>query len=134
MKRLRPLRTQQPPSGAVLELGRGARAAGVAARLGFGQPERADDLATRHRDEVALLLLGCARHVERVAAQAHVGRDDDAQRTPDAADLLDRDGVRERVEPGAALLFGERDAEHAHLAELRRRSRSGSGAPSRAPR
>ena len=32
--------------------------------------------------------------------------------------LLDRDGVGERVEAGAALLLGKRDAEHAHLAQL----------------
>ena len=46
------------------------RAAGVAAGPGLGQPVRADDLAARHRDEVALLLLGRAGEVERAAAEA----------------------------------------------------------------
>jgi len=53
-----------------------------------------------------------------VAAQRRVRRDDDAQRPPNARQLLDRDRVRERVEPGTALLFGERDAEQAHRAKL----------------
>src|SRR4029079_2851374 len=36
---------------------------------------------------------------------------------PDAADLLDRDRVGERVEPGAALVLGDRDAQPAELAD-----------------
>ena len=46
-----------------------------------------------------------------------MGGDDQAQRAPDAADLLDRDRVRQRVEPGATLVLGIRDAQPAHLAE-----------------
>jgi len=34
-----------------------------------------------------------------------------------AGELLDSDGICQRVEAGAALLFGEGDAEPAHLAE-----------------
>ena len=46
-----------------------------------------------------------------------MGGDDEPERAPDAADLLDRDRVGERVEAGAALVLGDRDAEPAHLAE-----------------
>ena len=51
------------------------------------------------------------------AAEGRVGGDDQPERAPDAADLLDRDRVGERVEPGAALVLRDRDAEPAHLAE-----------------
>ena len=59
-----------------------------------------------------------------------MGGDDEPERAPDAADLLDRDGVGQRVEAGPAFVLGERDAEPAHLAEPatmsvgKRRSRS----------
>ena len=46
-----------------------------------------------------------------------MGRDDQPERAPDAPDLLDRDRVGQRVEAGAALVLGDRDAEPAHLAE-----------------
>ena len=44
-------------------------------------------------------------------------RDDQPERPPHAPDLLDRDGVRERVEAGPALVLGDRDAEPAQLAD-----------------
>ena len=44
-------------------------------------------------------------------------RDDQPERAPDAADLLDGDRVGQRVEARAALVLGDRDAEPAHLAE-----------------
>ena len=65
----------------------------------------------------SLLLLVRAREVERPAAQARVGRDDEPERAPDPADLLDRDRVGQRVEAGAALVLGDRDAEPAELAD-----------------
>jgi hypothetical protein len=37
-----------------------------------------------------------------------VGGDDQAQRTPDAADLLDRDRVGERVHAGAGQVYERR--------------------------
>ena len=46
-----------------------------------------------------------------------MGRDDEPERAPDPADLLDRDRVGQGVEPGPALVLGDRDAEPAHLAE-----------------
>ena len=105
--------------GAVVafEPGRRARAAGVRAGAGLGQPVRADDLAAGHRDEVAVLLLLRAGEVQRAAAQRGVGGDDEPERAPHPRDLLDRDGVGERVHAGAALVLGDRDAEPAHLAQ-----------------
>ena len=103
--------------GAVLVAGGGSRAAGIAAGAGLGQAVAAEDLAGRHRDEEALLLLRCARQVEGSAAETRVGRDDQAERAPDPADLLDGDRVGQRVQAGPALVFGDRDAEPAHLAE-----------------
>ena len=65
----------------------------------------------------SLLLVRRSRHVQRPAAEARVGGDDQAERAPDAADLLDRDRVGQRVEAGAAFVLGERDAEPAQGAE-----------------
>ena len=64
-----------------------------------------------------LLLLRRAGQVERAAAQAGVGRDDQPERAPHPADLLDGDRVGERVEAGAALVLGDRDPEPAELAD-----------------
>ena len=60
---------------------------------------------------------GGAGEVERPAAERGVRRDDEPERAPDPADLLDRDRVGERVEPRAALVLGDRDAEPAELAD-----------------
>ena len=46
-----------------------------------------------------------------------MGRDDQPERTPDAADLLDRDRVGQGVEAGPALVLGDRDAQPAELAD-----------------
>ena len=56
--------------------------------------------------------------MEWIAAQAGVRGDDDRQAAPHPGQLLDRDGVGERVQTGAALFLGKRDAQEAHLAEL----------------
>ena len=102
---------------AVLVAGGRPRPARVRARARLGQAVGAENLSGRHRDEEALLLFGRPGEVERPAAEARVGRDDQPERAPDAADLLDRDRVGERVEAGPALVLGDRDAEPAHLAE-----------------
>ena len=94
-----------------------ARAARIAPGAGLGQAIGTDHRALRHRDQEALLLLMRAGEVKRPAAEARVGRDDQPERSPDAADLLDGDGVGERVEPGAALVLGDRDAQPAELAD-----------------
>ena len=103
--------------GTVLEARGRPRAARIAAGARLGQAVRADDLALGHRHEVALLLLVRPGEVERPAAEARVRRDDQPERAPDPADLLDRDGVGQRVEPGPALVLGDRDAEPAELAD-----------------
>src|SRR4029450_10930402 len=77
----------------------------------------ADDPARGPRDEEALLLLRRPGKVEGPAAEARVRGDDQPERAPDPPDLLDRDRVRQRVQPGAALVLRVRDAEPAHLAE-----------------
>ena len=110
------------------------RPARIAAGSGLGQAVRADDLAARHRHEVALLLLVRAGQVERPAAEARVGRDDQPERAPHAADLLDRDGVRERVQPRPALVLRDRDAQPAELADAAHDLGSGSAARARARR
>ena len=46
-----------------------------------------------------------------------MGGDDQPERPPYPADLLDRDRVRQRVESGAALVLGDRDPEPAELAD-----------------
>ena len=131
MKRLPPSMTHSPPRrrrhrprrpaklGAVvaLEPSRRAGAAGVRAGPRLGESVRADHAAARHRDEVAILLGLRAGEVERTAAERGVGRDDQPERAPHAADLLDRDRVGQGVHAGPALVLGNRDAEPAHLAE-----------------
>ena len=62
---------------------------------------------------------------QRPAAKRGVGGDDDPERTPDPADLLDRDRVGEGVHSRAAVLLGDRDAEPAHLAAGDGRPRPG---------
>ena len=134
MKRLPPSMTQVAAVGAVLEAGGGPRAARVGAGARLGQAVGADHLALAIGTRKRSFCSARAGQVERAAAEARVGRDDEPERAPDPADLLDRDRVGERVEPGAALVLGERDAEPAELAERGGRSRSGSGARARAPR
>ena len=106
-----------PAVRAVLVSGGRAGSAGVGAGAGLGQAVRAEDLAGGHRDEEALLLFRRSGQVDRPAAEARVGGDDQPERAPDAADLLDRDRVGEGVEAGAALVLRDRDAQPAHLAE-----------------
>jgi hypothetical protein len=65
----------------------------------------------------ALLLLVAAGQVERAAPEARVRSHDQTERAPHPADLLDRDRVGERVETGAALVLGDRDAEPAELSD-----------------
>ena len=117
MKRLPPSMTQVPPSGpsssrAVVRVPPESLPA-----PGSVRPYAPMTSPRRHRDEPALLLLVRAGQVKRAAAEARVRRDDQPERSPHAADLLDGDGVGQRVEPGAALVLGDRDAQPAELAD-----------------
>ena len=117
MNRLPPSSTQEPPSGpsskrAVVRVPPESLPA-----LGSVSPYAPMTCAAGHRDQVALLLLVRAGQVERPAAEAGMGRDDQPERAPHAADLLDRDGVGEGVETRPALVLGDRDAEPAELAD-----------------
>ena len=99
---------------------RGARAhvAGVRARLGLGQPERAEDLARRQLRHPLLLLLLGAEQVDRLRAQRRVRAQRDRHRGVHARELLDRDRVGQRIAPASAVLLRERDAHQPKIAEL----------------
>ena len=72
--------------------------------------------------------------VDRLRAERGVRAERDRDRRVDARELLDRDGVGERVRARAAVVLGERDPHPAELAELARRSRTGTTSSGRAPR
>ena len=94
---------------AVLQARARARVAGVRARLGLGQPERAERLArAQPRQPLALLLLG-AEQVDRLGAERGVRAQRDRHRGVHPRQLLDRERVGERVAAAAAVLLGERD-------------------------
>ena len=103
---------------AVVAARAGADVAGVRARLGLGQPERAE-LAPRGQvgHPLLLLLLG-AEQVDRLRAERGVRAHRDRHRGVDARELLDRDRVGERVAARAAVLLGERDPHQPEVAEL----------------
>ena len=69
------------------------RAARVAPRPWLGEAVGADHLAGCHRSEVSLLLLIGAGQPDRVAAEAGVRADDDADAARDPRQLLDGDRV-----------------------------------------
>ena len=118
MNRFWPSMTQVPPSApssrrAVVRV---PPASEPARRL--GEPVGADAPAPEAsgvQPPVALLVR--ARDHQRPAAEARVGGDDQPERPPDAADLLDRDRVGERVHPGAAPALRDVDPEPAELAD-----------------
>ena len=95
-----------------------AGAARVRPGARLGQPVRPQHLAAGHGAQVALLLLIGAGQVDRVAAEAGVGRDDDPDAPAGAGQLLDGDGVGQGVEAGAAELLRVRDAQQAQLGRL----------------
>ena len=105
----------------VVERGARPSRARVGARLGFGEPERAEHLARDHRHEVLLLLRLGAGVEERRGAEAHARLERDRHRRVDAGELLDREAVREVVGAATAVLLGERQAEQAELAHREHR-------------
>ena len=69
----------------LVEDGRGAGAAGVAARIGLGQAEAAERPAGAQVGQPALALLLGAEPVDRVGAEADAGLERDGQRLVDPA-------------------------------------------------
>ena len=78
--------THSPPTR---RAGPGSGAAGVAAGVGFGQPEAAQRAPGAQVGQPALLLLGRAELVDRVGAEPDAGLQRDGQRLVGAGDLLD---------------------------------------------
>ena len=105
--RVRVLPASEPASGSVRP-----KAASLRPRAQLGQP-------------LGLLLVG-PPEVDRHRPERGVGGHRDADRGVDAGQLLDREGVGERVGPAAAVLLRERDPHQPELAQLARRSRRGS--------
>jgi hypothetical protein len=102
-------------------VGLGARRAGVAATVGLGQPERAEPPAGHEVGEPAQLLLLRAEGVDRVGAEANRGRERDAERLADDAELFDRDAQGGEVAAATAPLLTEHDAEQAKVGHRRDR-------------
>ena len=86
---------------------------GAGARL--GQPEAAELLALRLRDEVALLLLLGAVLEQRQRVQPDVDGDQRPERRLAALDLLAGERLRDEVEPRAAVLLRDDDPEDPEL-------------------
>ena len=106
---------------AAVGLGRaGAEVGGVGAGVGLGQAEAAEPLARAEPRQPLLLLLLGAPLLDRAGDQRGLDRDDGAGGGVGAADLLDDQPVADVVEAAAAVLFGDRGAEEADLAELAR--------------
>ena len=93
-----------------------ARGAGVAAAVGLGEAEGAERSTGDEVGQPSLLLLLGAEAEDRVGAEADAGRQRDAHRLVDPADLLDRDAQRGEVAVAAAPLGREDQAEQAELA------------------
>src|SRR5438477_367721 len=104
--------------------GGGTHRRGIAARRRLRQGKTADPLAARELRQV-LLLLGVASVMQdRVDRERHVRAEHHAGRCARAVDLLDDQGVRQRVETRATVPLGHvraHEAEGTHLAEELRR-------------
>jgi hypothetical protein len=103
---------------AVGPLGPRPCARGIGARTGLGQAPGADLLARGQRREPAAPLRVIAELVDVVAAQRVVGSHADPDRRVDARQLGDHEDVLDIAQTGAAVLFGEDDAEKAQLPGL----------------
>jgi hypothetical protein len=102
----------------VAQLRARARCAGVRAGAGLSQAECGQLLSSRElRQPLALLRVG-AVVVDRQRAQRVIRGDRDRDRRVDASELFDRDCVRHRVRPGAAVFLRDRHAHQPELTEL----------------
>ena len=109
------LAVDHPLSARRIERGPRARAAGIGAGVGLGQPECAEGAAGAEVGQPPLLLRGRAEPVDRVGAEADAGFERDRDRLVDPRQLLDGDAQAGEVAPAAADRLGERDAEQAQL-------------------
>ena len=91
---------------------------GVGSTVGFGEAEPTERATGDEIGEPLRLLIVVAELEDRVGAEADAGRQRDAHRLIDAAELLDRHAQRCEVAAGAAVLLGEDDPEQAEVAHL----------------
>src|SRR5207302_8359929 len=91
----------------------------VRARARLGQPEARELLAARLRDEPALLLFLRRIPQQRQRVEPDVDGDQRPERRLAALDLLACERLGDEVEPGAAVLLRDDDAENAELGEAR---------------
>ena len=85
---------------------------------GSVSPKAASRSPDVRRGHPLLLLLLRAEQVDRLGAERGVGAERDRDGGVDARELLDRDGVGERVGAGTPVLLRERDPHPAELAQL----------------
>ena len=104
--------------------GGGLQATGFAAHVRFGQAEGAELLAARQRHQETLPLLGVAVGHEDGTDGAVVDADHGAGGAVAGGDLLQDDGQRQIVQPGAAQLGRHR---HAVAAEFGQAAQRGGG-------
>ncbi len=103
---------------AVLEPRPRAEVGGVRTGLGLGQPEGPELAAGAEVGKQALLLLVGAEQIDRLGAEGGVCAERDRDRRVDPGQLLDAEGVGERVATATAVAFRERDPHQPELAEL----------------
>jgi hypothetical protein len=115
MKSFEPLITHDPSrSSAVVRV---APASEPACRL--REAESGEAAPRGEVREPALLLLVGAEEQDRHRAERGVGRDGDRDGGVDACELLDRDGVGDRVSARAAVPLGHRKPHQPELAQVR---------------
>ena len=100
---------------AVLLLGRGPRATGIAPRVFFRETETAEHLATGQQRHVLLDLRLRTEAQDRGRAQRGVRADRDGVRGTHLRQLFDRDHEADRVEAGATDVFGPGDTEESEF-------------------
>ena len=110
---------------AVLQRARGSACSGVRARLGLGQADAPSARPAQSSRHPLAASAPRSRKVDRLGAERRVGAERDRHGGVDARQLLDGEGVGERVAAGAAVLLGERDPHQARARRARARSRTG---------
>ena len=85
---------------------------------GSVRPNAARRLSRGEIRKPRLLLLVGPEEKDRHRSERRVGGDRDRDRGVDPGELLDRDGVAERVAPAASVLLGDRDSQEPELRQL----------------